>query len=52
MEVAECLNTYFTNIANSLDIEHKFKVIPEQLTTEQMVKSAIESLKAIRVFEL
>ena len=42
MEVAECLNAYFTNITSSLHIEPTFKVIPEQLQAEKMVTSAIE----------
>ena len=45
IEVAECLNTYFTKITNSLDIEPNFKVISEQLQPEQMVMSAIEKSK-------
>ena len=45
MEVAECLNTCFTNITNSLDIEPAFKVIPEQLQTKQIVIRAIEKFK-------
>ena len=50
MEVAECLDAYFTNRTSSLHIEPKFKVTLEQLQSEQMVISKIESLKTIRVF--
>ena len=45
MEVAECLITCFTNITNSLYIEPAFKVIPEQLQTEQTVIRAVEKFK-------
>ena len=33
MEVAECLNAYFTNITNPLHIKPTYEVIPEQLHT-------------------
>ena len=37
VEIAECFNTHFTNITNSLEIDPIFKVVPDQLPTEQMV---------------
>ena len=46
MEIAERLNTYLTDITNTLDIEPTFKVIPEQLQIEQMVISAVEKFQS------
>ena len=46
MEVVECLNTYFTNVTNSLVIEPTFMVISEQLHAEQMVIRAIKKFKS------
>ena len=42
VEIAECLNTHFTNITNSLEIDPIFKVVPDQLPTEQMVMRALD----------
>ena len=42
VEIAECLNTYFANITNSLEIDPIFKVVPDQLPTEQMVMRALD----------
>ena len=45
VEIAECLNTYFTNITNSLEIDPIFKVVLDQLPTEQMVMRGLEKYK-------
>ena len=42
VEIAECFSTYFTNITNSLEIDPIFKVVPDQVPTEQMVMRALE----------
>ena len=45
VEIAECFNTYFANIANSLEIDPIFKAVPDQLPTEQMVMRALHKYK-------
>ena len=45
VEIAECFNTYFANITNSLEIDPIFKVVPDQLPTEQMVMRALDKYK-------
>ena len=45
VEIAECFNTYFTNITNSLEIYPIFKVASDQLPTEQMVMRAIDKYR-------
>ena len=45
VDIAECFNTYFTNITNSLAFDPIFKVVPDQLPTEQMVVRALDKYK-------
>ena len=45
VEIAECFNTYFTNITNSFEIDPIFKVVPDQLPTEQMVMRTLDKYK-------
>ena len=45
VEIAKCFNTYFTNITNSPEIDPIFKVVPDQLPTEQMVMRALDKCK-------
>ena len=42
VEITECFNTHFANITNSLEIDPIFKVVPDQLPTEQMVMRALD----------
>ena len=37
VEVAECVNEFFCNITDSLDIDPLFKEVPEHMSVEQMV---------------
>ena len=45
MEIAECFNTYFTNITNSREIDPNFKAVPDHVPTEQMVLRALDKYK-------
>ena len=45
VEAAECLNTYFTNITNPLEIDPIFNLVPDQLPTKQMVIRALDKYK-------
>ena len=46
VEIAECFNTYFATIANTLEIDPIFKVDPDHLPTEQMIMRALDKYKA------
>ena len=43
-EIAECVNDYFTNITDNLDIDLYFVEVPNQLT---MVLRAIENIRIL-----
>ena len=52
VEMAECFNTYFAKITNTFEIDPIFRVVPDQLPTEQMVMRALDKYKFINVFVL
>ena len=45
VEIAECFNTYFTNITNSHEIDPISKAVPDQLPTERVVIRALDNFK-------
>ena len=48
--IAEFINEYFFNTTNSLEIDHLFEEVQEQLSREQMVQLQVAFICLLYVF--